>query len=187
TRTSTSSAPSRRRSTSATPPITASCSRSASVSDSPGHSLVEFTVGGFNSRWGLRRFGAAANTPFDVAAVLDPIDADVLVLPETWVPHGDDGVVEALQARGYQVELARWVTLSLAGPRPRRVAPGEGWWCLAVASRLPVLDRHDLPLPNTIADPAQPRVAIDLTVDVGGTDVEVVGVHTSSRLWWGAP
>jgi endonuclease/exonuclease/phosphatase family metal-dependent hydrolase len=71
--------------------------------------------------------------------------------------------------------------------RPRLSSPGDAWWCLAVASRLPVLARRDLPLPRTIADPAHPRVAIQLTLDVGGVAVEAVGLHVSSRLWWAAP
>jgi endonuclease/exonuclease/phosphatase family metal-dependent hydrolase len=109
------------------------------------------------------------------------------VLPETFVPHEGEGVVDRLRANGYQVEFDRWVTLEHGATRPRRAAPGEGWWCLAVASRCPVQARRDLPLPRTIADPAGPRVAIQLSVDVGGVTVDVVGLHTSSRLWWGAP
>jgi endonuclease/exonuclease/phosphatase family metal-dependent hydrolase len=50
-----------------------------------------------------------------------------------------------------------------------------------------VKERRDLPLPHTRSDPAEPRVAIQLTVDIAGTAVDAVGVHTSSRLWWGAP
>jgi endonuclease/exonuclease/phosphatase (EEP) superfamily protein YafD len=111
----------------------------------------------------------------------------VLALPETWLPHAGDGVVERLEAAGYHVETARWTTLEFAADRPRKAQPGDGWWALAVASRLPVLQRRDLPLPWTILDPAQPRVAIGLGVDVHGTRVDVVGLHTSSRLWWGAP
>jgi endonuclease/exonuclease/phosphatase family metal-dependent hydrolase len=137
----------------------------------------------------LRRFDAVENTPYDVFSVLERLDADVLVLPETWVPRAGEGVVEQLGAAGYRVEVDRWTTLSRPGDgsRPRRARPGDGWWSLAVASRLPVGARRDIPLPRTILDPAQPRAAIDLTVDVGGTPVHVVGVHLSSRLWWGAP
>jgi endonuclease/exonuclease/phosphatase family metal-dependent hydrolase len=79
------------------------------------------------------------------------------------------------------------VTLKHGVRNTRLSSPGDAWWCLAVASRLPVVARHDLPLPRTIADPAAPRVAIQLSVDVGGVVVEAIGLHTSSRLWWGAP
>jgi endonuclease/exonuclease/phosphatase family metal-dependent hydrolase len=109
------------------------------------------------------------------------------VLPETWLPHDGPGVVDALVAHGYTVELDRWAKLTHSAFKPRLADPGDGWWCLAVASRLPVLQRTDLPLPRTISDRAHPRNAIQLSVDVGGTRVEVVGLHTSSRLWWGAP
>ncbi len=120
-------------------------------------------------------------------AVLERLDADVLVLPETWVPHLGDGVVDALQAHGYEVAVDRWTTLRHGVTRPRQSSPGDAWWALAVASRLPVLARRDLPLPRTVADPAHPRVAIQLTLDVDGVEVDAVGVHVSSRLWWGAP
>lgn len=120
-------------------------------------------------------------------AVVEQLDADILVLPETWVPHDGDGVVERLRASGYDVALDRWATLKHGRFKPRLATPGDGWWCLAVASRLPVRARRELRLPHTRSDPAEPRVAIEATVDAGGTLVDVVGVHTSSRLWWGAP
>jgi endonuclease/exonuclease/phosphatase family metal-dependent hydrolase len=118
---------------------------------------------------------------------VERLDADVLVLPETWVPHRGEGVVDRLQAAGYEVALDRWATLAHGRFKPRLATPGDGWWCLAFASRLPVVERVDLPLPHTRSDPAEPRVAIQCTIDVQGTLVDGVGVHTSSRLWWGAP
>jgi endonuclease/exonuclease/phosphatase (EEP) superfamily protein YafD len=124
---------------------------------------------------------------YDVATVLDRLDADVLVLPETFVPHEGRGIVDCLRDRGYTVEFDRWVTMTRTLPRPRVSAPGQGWWALAVASRFPVLARHDYPLPRTWFDPAGPRVAIGLTLDARGTRLDMVGLHTSSRLWWGAP
>jgi endonuclease/exonuclease/phosphatase family metal-dependent hydrolase len=120
-------------------------------------------------------------------SVLERIDADVLVLPETWVPHVGTGIVEELEAAGYEVAVDRWITLALVGPRMPKAVTGDGWWSLAVASRFPVLARRDIPLPRAWFDRAHPRVAINLTVDVAGTAVDVVGLHTSSRLWWGAP
>ena len=119
--------------------------------------------------------------------VLERLDADVLVLPETWVPHEGTGIVEELKAAGYEVAVDRWITLRLVGPRMPAAVPGDGWWSLAVASRLPVLGRRDIPMPRAFLDRAHPRVAISVTLDVGGTAVDVVGLHTSSRLWWGAP
>src|SRR5690348_7959929 len=114
--------------------------------------MVDFTVGAFNSRWGITRFGAHANRRFDVFAVVERLDADILVLPETWLPHEGEGVVDRLRATGYEVEVARWVTLKHGVVRPRLSSPGDGWWSLAVASRLPILARRDLRLPRTIGD-----------------------------------
>jgi len=124
---------------------------------------------------------------YDVFEVLARLDADVLVLPETWVPHEPGGVVDRLEVAGYSVAVAPWVTMNRTGRKPELASPGEGSWSLAVASRFPVQARSDIPLRRTLFDPAGPRVAIDLTLDVGGAAVDVVGLHTSSRLWWGAP
>ena len=139
----------------------------------------------------MRRFVAPHNRPYDVFEVLQRLDADILVLPETWVPHRGEGIVDELRAAGYHVELDKWTTLTFdldrEHPRPRKVKPGDGWWALSVATRLPMCARRDLPLRHTILDPAEPRVAIELAVDVQGTPVRAVGLHTSSRLWWGAP
>ncbi|MCU1429883.1 MAG: metal-dependent hydrolase [Actinomycetia bacterium] len=120
-------------------------------------------------------------------AVLERLDTDILVLPETWVPHAGEGVVDRLRAAGYAVEVAPWATMDRSGSKPEIASPGEGSWSLAVASRCRILARRDLPLPRTLFDPAGPRVAIQCTLDVSGTTVEMVGLHTSSRLWWGAP
>jgi endonuclease/exonuclease/phosphatase (EEP) superfamily protein YafD len=103
------------------------------------------------------------------------------------VPHEGPGVVEALRARGYEVVLDRWVTLKHSVFKPRLANPGDGFWALAVASQFPVVARRHLHLPRTVADPAHPRVAIQVSLDVDGTRVEAVGLHTSSRLWWAAP
>jgi endonuclease/exonuclease/phosphatase family metal-dependent hydrolase len=109
-----------------------------------------------------------------------------MVLPEAFLPHDGDGVVEKLRRAGYTVEYERWVTLGFER-KPHLEAPGDGWWTLAVASRLPVLARHDHPLPRTIRDRAGPRVAIRLTVSCDGQPVEAIGIHTSSKLWYRAP
>jgi endonuclease/exonuclease/phosphatase family metal-dependent hydrolase len=110
-----------------------------------------------------------------------------LVLPELWLPHAGGGVADKLVANGYTVEIDRWVTLRHGRIRPRVATPGDGWWCLAVASRYEMRDRRDLQLPATRSDPAAPRAAIHVKVDIGGAGVDVIGIHTSSRLWYGAP
>ena len=120
-------------------------------------------------------------------SVLERIDADVLVLPETWVPHEGTGIVEELKAAGYEVAVDRWITLALLPPRMPAAVPGDGWWSIAVASRLPVIARRDIPIGTLKSDPPGPRSALALTLDLDGTHVEVIGVHTSSKVWRLAP
>jgi endonuclease/exonuclease/phosphatase family metal-dependent hydrolase len=118
-------------------------------------------------------------------------DADVVVVPESWRDDDGVGMLDALRDDGYDV-----VTDRVHGARAtarthnsdRRIAvPRDGTWELAVCSRLPVLDRRLIPIGTS--RPTRPglRHAISLTVSVGGTPVEVIGVHVSSKVWRLAP
>lgn len=148
--------------------------------------MAELIVASFNAHWGRCRFGAARGEPFDVAAVVRDLDADVVVLQEGWRPHEGEAAADALAAEGWHVAETRFVTLDLSG-KPKVARPGEGWWTLLMLTRLPVCGRRDLPLPRTPRDPAGLRHAIELTVDADGTPVKVVGFHVSSKLWYAAP
>lgn len=148
--------------------------------------MAELTVASFNAHWGLCRFGPSRGEPFDVAGVVRSLDADVVVVQEAWRPHQGEAAVDTLASEGWYVAETRFVTLDLSG-KPRVAHPGEGWWTLAVLTRLPVCGRRDLPLPRTTRDPAGQRHAVELTVDAGDTTVAVVGFHVSSKLWWAAP
>jgi endonuclease/exonuclease/phosphatase (EEP) superfamily protein YafD len=65
--------------------------------------------------------------------------------------------------------------------------PRDGTWQLAVCSRFPVIAREDVPIGRVKADPAGARSALACTVAVGDQRVTIVGVHTSSKLWWLGP
>jgi endonuclease/exonuclease/phosphatase family metal-dependent hydrolase len=56
-----------------------------------------------------------------------------------------------------------------------------------VVSRLPSRRIATLPVGRVPADPAPDRCALHVEVDVGGTAIDLIGVHLSSRLPYGPP
>ena len=151
----------------------------------------ELTVASFNVHWGrgLRWFGFK---PFDLVAACGRLDADVLVLQETWAP--DDGPAqhdEVAEAHGYAV-VARSLARAVLEPRPNVVArpaaearPGDGDWCLAVLSRLPVVGSAVTELPQLRLDPAT-RAVVRVDVQAGAGTLAVHGTHLP-HLEMGAP
>jgi endonuclease/exonuclease/phosphatase family metal-dependent hydrolase len=74
-----------------------------------------FVVGTFNVHAGVDGWGR----PFDVVGACRAIDADVLVLEETWTPEGNPGVACAVgDALGYQVFEHALAGGRLARPHP---------------------------------------------------------------------
>jgi len=110
-------------------------------------------------------------------------DADVVVVLESWRDPDGRGLLDDLAHDGYCVETVAFRTMTISSRRAYHAVPGEGTWELAICSRLPVRGRRVLPIGHVLGDPAGPRSALECTIDVGGVDVDVVGVHTSSRLW----
>ena len=152
--------------------------------------MPELTIASFNVHWGLgtRRDGFRA---FDVTAACASLEADVLVLQESWAPDGDvaqhDQVAEALGMRCVSVPMAR----SVIGPRPELVAragaearTGDGDWCLALLSRKPIRTTRTIALPQLFFDPSS-RVLLHAEIDVDGTNLTVVTTHFS-HLEFGA-
>jgi endonuclease/exonuclease/phosphatase (EEP) superfamily protein YafD len=60
-------------------------------------------------------------------------------------------------------------------------------WELAIATRFPVVARRTYPIGVIPADPPGARNALSLTLSIGGAPVEVIGLHTSSKVWKLAP
>lgn len=152
---------------------------------------AELTVASFNVHWGrgLRWFGFK---PFDLVAACGHLDADVLVLQETWAP--DDGVAQhdaVAQAHGYEV-VACSLARAVLDPKPNVVArpgrpghPGHGDWCLSVLSRLPIVASTVTELPQLRLDPAT-RAIVRVDVAVGDAVLPVHGTHLP-HLEMGAP
>jgi endonuclease/exonuclease/phosphatase family metal-dependent hydrolase len=114
-------------------------------------------------------------------------DADVVVLLESWREPDGRGLLDDLTNDDYRVETVEFRTMTVSTRRAHYSRPGEGMWELAICSRLPVRARRVLPIGHVQGDPAGSRSALECTIDVGGVDVDVIGVHTSSRLWELAP
>jgi endonuclease/exonuclease/phosphatase family metal-dependent hydrolase len=153
--------------------------------------LTRLTVGEWNVHWGVARVPRVARgAPFDVVGALPEAlrGADVLVLPESWRAHDGSSFVDGLDELGFvhRAEV-RFATLRISGPVREVTDPGEGWWHLALASRHPIVEHALLPIARTFGDQVPRRHAIAVTIDVGGTLVDVVAFHVSSKLWWAAP
>jgi endonuclease/exonuclease/phosphatase family metal-dependent hydrolase len=58
---------------------------------------------------------------------------------------------------------------------------------LAVLSRIPAIAEGPLPLGTVINDHTPERGGLHVLLDVGGTEVDLVGVHLTSRLPYGPP
>lgn len=111
------------------------------------------------------------------------------MLPETFRVDSGPGMLDGLLAAGYQVEMMpmkRW-KLFHSTTAGRGWRPSPGVWCLSIATRLPVLDRRELPMGKAFRDPAGPRTALQIDLEVDEQRVHLVGVHTSSKLYYGAP
>lgn len=147
----------------------------------------EFTLAEFNAHWGRGRFGAARGLGFDVPGLIRSWDADVVVVPESKRSSDGEGMLDELKDDGYHVETIAMMDLERR-QRNRETArdavPPRGIWELAVCSRLPVLGRKTYALGSVPTDPPGDRYALALTIAVDGVAVEVIGIHTSSKVWF---
>jgi len=148
--------------------------------------MTDVVVASFNAHWGVGRFGGSRSVPYDLAGAVRSLSADVVVLPEAWRPHEGECALDILAGEGWHVEERPFATLRFL-PRPEVDVPGDGWWSLAVLSRYPISERRDIPLARVFHDPVRRRAAIAVTLDVEGTEVALVAVHASSRLWYAGP
>ena len=151
--------------------------------------MPTFTLVSFNAHAGLqpRRHGVCA--PYDLASVLRGFDADVVVVQETWWPDDDQSAVDAAAAMTGAEVFALPFGRGVMDPWPhvRRDGTGDGVVGLSIVSRLPARVVARLSLGRILADPTPERGALHLEVDVGGTAIDLVGVHLSSRLPHGPP
>ena len=152
--------------------------------------MPELTIASFNCHAGLQARRNGVCEPYDLDTVLRGIDADVVVLQESWTP---DGGVAAVRRVGRRRSVPRCCELrfgrSRLDPWPHvpRDGSGLGDVGLAVLSRIPAEAQGRLSVGTVLSDPTPERGALHVVLDVGGTKVDLIGVHLSSRLPHGPP
>lgn len=145
--------------------------------------MAELTIASYNIHWG-RRPKRAGGDPFDVIDACRRLDADVLVLQESWAPDDEPSdhrrVADALDMDvAIELSLARSVIEPLPRVQSRTTVDaerGDGDWCLVVLARVAVRDTaiHRLPhLPGDHAD----RALLAVEVEVDGSALQVRGTH----------
>ena len=151
--------------------------------------MPELTIASFNCHAGLQARRNGVCKPYDLDTALRGIDADVLVLQESWTPDGGVAAVrrvgDAIGAEVFELRFGR----SRLDPWPHvpRDGSGLGEVGLAVLSRIPAETQGRLPVGTVLSDPTPERGGLHVVLDVGGTKVDLVGVHLSSRLPYGPP
>jgi endonuclease/exonuclease/phosphatase family metal-dependent hydrolase len=147
--------------------------------------MPTFTLATFNMHYGLRPRGTRYDLPgytYDVQAACKRIDADVIVLQELWRPDNHpndvDVVADELGYELHELPLCR----ATIEPKLRPARPGHGSWGLGVLTRFPIVGERHLPIGGIPFDGVGDRQALQLTLSVEGTEVEVVGLHSSARI-----
>jgi endonuclease/exonuclease/phosphatase family metal-dependent hydrolase len=143
--------------------------------------VPELTLGSFNLHMGRGTPGHAA--PFyDLVAAVKEVGTDVLVVQEAWVPDDGPGQLAQLaDALDYRIAAGWAVARASCHDQVRLVARegpgGDGDWCVAILSRLPVAHADVVPLPPQLPRDPGRRALLRATVDVGGTPLTVCGTH----------
>jgi endonuclease/exonuclease/phosphatase family metal-dependent hydrolase len=151
--------------------------------------MPELKITSFNCHAGLQVRRDGVCEPYDLGAVLRSFDADVIVLQESWTPDGgqaavhdfgDDVGAEVFELRFGRARLEPW-------PHVPRDRSGVGDVGLAIVSRIPAELRGRLAVGTVPGDPTPERGGLHVVLDVDGTEVDLVGVHLTSRLPYGPP
>lgn len=151
--------------------------------------MPELKITSFNCHAGLQARRNGVCKPYDLQAVLRGFDADVIVVQESWTPDGGTAAVrefgDAVGAQVFELpfgraRLAPW-------PHVPRDGAGVGAVGLAIISRLPAEARGRLAVGTVPGDPTPERGGLHVVLDVDGVEVDLVGIHLTSRLPYGPP
>jgi endonuclease/exonuclease/phosphatase family metal-dependent hydrolase len=151
--------------------------------------MPELTLASFNTHAGLQARRNGVCEPYDLESVLLGIEADVIVVQESWTPDGGTAavrrVVDAVGGQLFELPFGR----ARLDPWPHvpRDGNGSGTVGVAIISRIPAELRGRLAVGTVAADPTPERGGLHVMLDVGGTAVDLVGVHLTSRLPYGPP
>jgi endonuclease/exonuclease/phosphatase family metal-dependent hydrolase len=150
---------------------------------------MTFTLATFNCHAGLRPRANGSCVPYDVPGAIEALDADVVVVQETWWPDGEPAVVrvaaERLGVEMFELPFGR-ATVE-PWPHVRRDGTGRGNVGLSVLSRIPARVLGRMPVGRVFYDHTPERGGLHLEVDVPGGPIDLVGVHLTSRLPYGPP
>jgi endonuclease/exonuclease/phosphatase family metal-dependent hydrolase len=151
--------------------------------------MPELTIASFNAHAGLRAHRNGVCEPYDLEAVLLDLEADVIVVQESWAPDGGTAAVRRVaDARGAELFELRFGRARLEPwPHVPRDSSGHGDIGLAIISRLPSTLAGRLEVGKVAGDPTPERGGLHVVLDVGGTAVDLVGIHLTSRLPYGPP
>jgi endonuclease/exonuclease/phosphatase family metal-dependent hydrolase len=150
--------------------------------------MPEFELVTFNTHYGRRPVRDRC-APYDLGAALDGFtSADVLVIQEVWRADDSPGAVDEFASRhGYAQTGLVFGRASVRRRSPGMTRHGEGTIGLSVLSRLPARLVAEPVVGPTWRDPAPARRVLHVELDVGGTPVQLIGVHLTSRLPYGPP
>jgi endonuclease/exonuclease/phosphatase family metal-dependent hydrolase len=151
--------------------------------------MPDLTICSFNCHAGLRARRNGVCEPYDLDAVLSDLDADVIVVQESWTPDGGVSAVRRVaDASGVGLfELPFGRARLEPWPHVPRDQNGRGTVGLAILSRIPAEMRGRLAVGMVTGDFTPERGGLHVTVEAGGTAVDLVGVHLTSRLPYGPP
>lgn len=124
-----------------------------------------------------------------MVAVLSELDADAVVLQESWLPGGQKSEADRAGAElGYEVFHALMGPGRVTGRRPRLSPPGrsEGSLAVSLLTRIPLLSTEVLDMPVLPMDTAPRRLAIRAELAVDGAPFTFVGTHLD-HLSHGSP
>ena len=144
--------------------------------------MPELTVATFNVHWGRGR--GHGFVPFDVPAACATLDADVIVLQESWAPDDAPSQHEATAAALGMELVAVSLGRSVLEPAPKVIGPagdrsiGTGEWGVAILARPAFQARPIVRMPPLRLDKVD-RVLLSVDLDVEGSSLTLVGTHFS--------
>ena len=147
--------------------------------------VARISVASYNVHYGRDMKGR----PFDVVEVIRRLDADLIVVQESWIPDDSESDVDRAAAElGYRVKHVAMGPARIAGRKPRLVpsSRGQGLLVISMMSRPAVVSESVLDMPHLPMDAAPRRFAIRTEVSVEGQSFVFVGTHLD-HLTHGSP
>ncbi len=124
-----------------------------------------------------------------LTTLIGACDPDVVVLQEAYFPDVGIGSVQEVAARETWNLAFHSFGRGVIDPWPQIRPTGEGTGEIGIAIMSPheLSESQTLPLRTAPFDPVRDRVALSVRARRGDTELQVVGVHTTSRLPIGPP